>query len=893
MVTGPRTVIDGFTIKSGWNQELAGGICCSYGGSGGGATIIENNVIRGNFGGGLYAYDPSWYCGPTLTVAGNVFVANALGSGIYCDGSSSTTSGQIANNTIICNWGFDGGGIYLELGCEGVTVSNNIIAFNVGGGVFYDYDPYGSAAPPALTNNDVYGNDRYLPDLDIASEIGGGYNYYGFPQLPAGDIQEDPQIPNIQWGDWHIAPSSPCRAAGATQAVVTDRDIDGNPREIDSCADIGAQECDGANPAVGPPIRIYVDTAGCDSSAGTSWNSAVATVQKGVDLASNAGGGEVWVAAGTYSDPCVELKPFVSLYGGFAGNETSLGGRNWQANSTILDGAQLWWQVVDAEMGGNVVLDGFIVTDVWMCMTSTNFSFVTAAIANNVIEDNLAGGITCTGCPMVSILDNTITENLLPPTVGGGIYCYGDMFGSAVDISRNTIIGNASGPEGGGIYCQTVTATIDANLIEGNWCDTDSMSPTCGGGLAIRDSDNSSITNNIFAGNLANSAVDFAGQGGGAIFAAGNTNLSIVNNTFVGNGSGAADSTGFQSIGYGGAVLNDVDPSYPVQPTATIANNIFNGNLAANGASVAFTNGATGTISYCDAYNQESQDPGYHYYDEESFVTPDSTCQYVDPQFSGPPYALPPGSSLHGAGSTDYFGIPWLLYQDIAGNPRPGPDGTTDMGAYENWTDLQAVIDVVAEETLIPADGLSETMVTAVVLDSSGNPVQNAAVAWGASDGDIFPAQTTTNSAGAATAILTSSTAHVMATVSATSGGVAGNAYVQFGYPYDPLIFITKPVGGDASGFVEVDVAATNADGSEYPMSDVQLCIDGSPEGSVTLERCGTIGNRDGEIAQRPAHAEGVVPRPGRRYGVVPKRVYQRQQCDFEFNADLPGDFHG
>ncbi len=286
-VIGPQTAVDGFTIQNGmflfanwWDNEvgqpyLGGGICCAYSG---GVTVIENNIIRANYGGGLYACDPLGACGPTLTVADNVFVANGASmpltldvfengywapaaGAIYCDYSEYTTSGQIVNNTIICNWGFDGGGIYLEQGCEGVSVSNNIIAFNVGGGVFYDYDPYGSAAPPVLTNNDVYGNDRYLPDPYTAWLTGGGYNYYGFPQLPAGDIQADPQIPNIQWGDWHIAPSSPCRAAGATQAVVTDRDIDGDPREIDSCADIGAQECDGASPAVGPPGIIYVDTA--------------------------------------------------------------------------------------------------------------------------------------------------------------------------------------------------------------------------------------------------------------------------------------------------------------------------------------------------------------------------------------------------------------------------------------------------------------------------------------------------------------------------------------------------------------------------------------------------------------------------------------------------------
>ncbi len=203
----------------------------------------------------------------------------------------------------------------------------------------------------------MYGNDQYLPDPLIA-------DYFGLPEIPPGDIQADPQIPNVQWGDWHIAPTSPCRAAGATGAVVTEWDIDGNPREIDSCADIGAEESGGTNPTVGPPITIYVDTAGCDSSAGTSWSSAVATVQRGVDLAWNAGGGEVWIAGGTYAILWpVELGPFISLYGGFAGNESSLSQRNWQANQTILDGCYLTWPILYAKVGGSVVLDGFTVTD--------------------------------------------------------------------------------------------------------------------------------------------------------------------------------------------------------------------------------------------------------------------------------------------------------------------------------------------------------------------------------------------------------------------------------------------------------------------------------------------------------------------------------------------------
>ncbi len=455
-------------------------------------------------------------------------------------------------------------------------------------------------------------NDQYLPDLDLAFEIGGGYDYYGFPQFPAGDIQEDPQIPNVQWGDWHIAPTSPCRAAGATGAVVTEWDIDGNPREIDSCADIGAEESGGTNPTVGPPITIYVDTAGCDSSAGTSWASAVATVQRGVDLAWNAGGGEVWIAGGTYAILWpVELGPFISLYGGFAGNESSLSQRNWQANQTILDGCYLTWPILYAKVGGSVVLDGFTVTDAAAGGFSMAFSFTAATIANASISNNLSSGIVCSCCSLVTIEDNAIAQNSAPTVdSGGGIYCYGALYGigETVNISHNTISGNSGGAAGGGIYCQGLTANVDSNLIEYNFCaPADSASGTYGGGLAIWETFDSSVTNNIFAYNSTNASAEqpiTQGQGGGGIYANGNVGLCIANNTFAynGTGSGPLDYADFQSVGYGGAVLIDLPPYWMEfgeydEPTL-IVNNIFYENFAEGGEAVTFNNEAQGMIWY-------------------------------------------------------------------------------------------------------------------------------------------------------------------------------------------------------------------------------------------------------------------------------------------------------
>ena len=74
---------------------------------------------------------------------------------------------------------------------------------------------------------------------------------------------------------------------------------------------------------------IYVSPSGNDANDGLTWATAKRTVQAGLNAA--AAGDQVWVAAGTYVEN-ITLKSGVALYGGFAGTETDLSGRNWAAN---------------------------------------------------------------------------------------------------------------------------------------------------------------------------------------------------------------------------------------------------------------------------------------------------------------------------------------------------------------------------------------------------------------------------------------------------------------------------------------------------------------------------------------------------------------------------------
>ncbi len=73
-----------------------------------------------------------------------------------------------------------------------------------------------------------------------------------------------------------------------------------------------------------------------------------------------------------------------------------------------------------------------------------------------------------------------------------------------------------------------------------------------------------------------------------------------------------------------------------------------------------------------------------------------------------------------------------------------------------------------------------------------------------------------------------------MATVSATSGGVVGNAYVQFGDSTDPTVFVGSLDGQNVSGFLHLSVTiSTNSE-----VTSQVLLVDGSPF-------CGLYGDTD------------------------------------------------
>jgi len=117
----------------------------------------------------------------------------------------------------------------------------------------------------------------------------------------------------------------------------------------------------------------------------------------------------------------------------------------------------------------------------------------------------------------------------------------------------------------------------------------------------------------------------------------------------------------------------------------TLINNIFCGNLAGDGDSVASTASGIADVSYCDAYPADNESAGRRNYSTASLGVCNlgSALLYVGPLFfdeAAGCYWLQSGSPLRAQGSN----LGDENTADITGKDRPGTDNEFDIGAYES-----------------------------------------------------------------------------------------------------------------------------------------------------------------------------------------------------------------
>jgi hypothetical protein len=265
---------------------------------------------------------------------------------------------------------------------------------------------------------------------------------------------------------------------------------------------------------------LMVDADAMSGGDGLAWASAYNDLQAALaqaavlnaDAVADNNIDQIWIAEGTYR-PSAELEPGdarsasfslvkgVTLYGGFAGNETTLAARDWAAHITTLSG-DLGTRGDNSDNACTVVycaasavagIDGISVVDGnadWYDLTHP--------------ERFVGGGIYSAGT--LTVTNSTISDN--SALEGGGILNHGGM----LTVTNSTISGNSAFESMGGGICNSAgTLTVTNSTLSGNWADNS------GGGIcSVGSSSVTTVTlnNTIVAGNAAPTRPDFYLRGG-------------------------------------------------------------------------------------------------------------------------------------------------------------------------------------------------------------------------------------------------------------------------------------------------------------------------------------------------------------------------------------------
>ena len=185
---------------------------------------------------------------------------------------------------------------------------------------------------------------------------------------------------------------------------------------------------------------VYVKSG--SSGDGSSWSKAFGNIQQAVDVAAKKGA-DVWVAKGIYksdSSAVVFLKPNVSLYGGFVGNETKLAARDTATNPTVLDGngkIRVIYQNNDFADTSSVIVDGFTIQNGTADYGGGAYLRKNSTINNCIIKNNTATKYGLAICASYAKIKNSIVCNNSSNNAYRTIYLYNSEMDSCV-VKNNT-----------------------------------------------------------------------------------------------------------------------------------------------------------------------------------------------------------------------------------------------------------------------------------------------------------------------------------------------------------------------------------------------------------------------------------------------------------------------
>lgn len=601
------TVVNGFTITGGQadgTDEKGGGIYVTGSNTGGGNFRIERCFLFNNYatqGGAVYVSSEvkNVNNGESLisqcviynNAAGERAAVENKGGGVYLAGEATVVNTSIFNN--------ENGGVRLS---SGSNVVNATIARNTGAGVDLTTAPNGTNVYNSIVWGNTFLSVENQPGFknsafhEVAADDGNGNIYVSkenrgdatAPMFDAPSLKTSYDR-DFNWRktayplwSWKVLEGSVMidKGDGAYEDAYGNEDMAGNPRKSGTSIDIGAYEFQNM-----PASRIrYVTPDG--KGDGTSWGDASGDLQKMIDeLADNNSQhqpGEVWVAAGTYTpqsqlisgtaySASFRMRDGISVYGGFAGTESSKLERvkkdastmPWDfKNETVLEAA--YYDHTDlAWTGSKWTLSSDSRHVVWFAPMSGEPAFTTVTTLDGF---TIQGGYAQGGTGQ----DNFLTDR------GAGVY----MDGSNAYLSNCIVRENYATGNGGGVYLKD--GRVQTSLIYNNNADAD------GGAVYVENTglvQRSMLTNNS------------AHNGAGAY---------LYNNTAEGGNSG------------------EDHPEYLILSTCVVSNNTVTGNGAVycDKGGVLMQNTITNNncITATDATDSKASQTGGIYVDEYALV---------------------------------------------------------------------------------------------------------------------------------------------------------------------------------------------------------------------------------------------------------------------------------
>ncbi len=515
-----QTLVTQNNVLGSTAESVGGGVCVGCGDGTGSAFLSLSNVVDNSArsGGGIWGNRTVM-----LTYSAVLTNTSVVGAaGIYSLGDLILESTLVSDNAasagvggVLATGDFTGTNVTISQNTGVISSTGGLYVFTAGSlvnSIVAGNVPSNCATSHPLTSS----GHNLSSDNSCATEFTapGDLNNTG---ALLGDLQANGISSFVR----PLIPGSPAIDAG-DNALCATNDQRGVARPLEGDG-AGSAVCDiGAFEFI---PRLYVDAGITGDQTGLNWAQAMASLQDALAYATR--GTEIWVADGVYYPDAGQiqapdartasfvLKDLVDVYGGFVGNETTLGQRNPVVNLSILSGDL---EQSDLNTDGNHIAESY--TDI-------------AGVDNAYHVVTATGGIF--GTLDGFVITAGYANGSLPDNVGGGLY----NNHSYVDFANLLFRGNRADGGGGAINLNS-SATFTNIAVIANF-------GTFGGGMQNDTGSNVTLTNVTFSHNV-------GGIGGGLFNASSNPNL--VNVTFSDNAASAASGGGMYNASSAPRLVN-------------------------------------------------------------------------------------------------------------------------------------------------------------------------------------------------------------------------------------------------------------------------------------------------------------------------------------------------